>query len=54
MSCSYWTDNGACYYYYTGNYSNYEDALVAVKNYADQEGIPLCYLQVRLTYCTYI
>ena len=23
---------------------------MAVKNYADQEGIPLCYLQVRLTY----
>lgn len=50
LVCSYWTDNGACYYYYTGNYSNYEEALVAVKTYADKQGIPLRYLQARPTY----
>ena len=42
----YWADNGACYYYYTGDYANYEDAMVAVKEYADKEGIPFKYLQV--------
>jgi len=42
----YWTDNGACYYYNTANYSNYEDALVAVKKRADEQGIPFRYLQI--------
>lgn len=42
----YWTDNGACYYYYTGDYANYEDALVAVKEDADRQGIPFRYLQL--------
>ena len=42
----YWTDNGACYYYTTDKFSNYEEALVAVKQQADKEGIPYRYLQV--------
>ena len=42
----YWTDNGACYYYNTGNYSNYEEALTAVKKTADEDGIPFRYLQI--------
>ena len=45
-SSSYWTDNGACYYYYTGHYDNYEEALIGVKTYADEQGIPFRYLQV--------
>ena len=44
--CRYWTDNGACYYYTTDKFSNYEEALVAVKEQADKEGIPYRYLQV--------
>ena len=43
---SYWTDNGACYYYYTGHYDNYEEALIGVKTYADEQDIPIRYLQV--------
>ena len=44
---SYWTDNGACYYYTTGSkYTNYEDLLVAVKKDADDNGIPFRYVQV--------
>ena len=42
----YYTDNGACYYYYTGEYDNYEDALVAVKENAVKNGIPYQYLQL--------
>ena len=43
----YWTDNGACYYYYTGkNYTNYEDVLVAVKEDADKNMIPYRYVQL--------
>lgn len=46
--CSYWTDNGACYYYTTGNkYANYEDLLVAVKKDADENGLPFRYVQVN-------
>ena len=46
--CSYWTDNGACYYYSTGNkYENYEDLLVAVKEDADENGLPFRYVQVN-------
>ena len=45
--CSYWTDNGACYYGMTGsNYTNYEDLLVAVKEDADKSGLPFRYIQV--------
>ena len=43
---SYWTDNGACYYYDTGNYSNYEEILDAVIADADRAKIPFRYLQV--------
>ena len=47
ISChSYWTDNGACYYYTTVNFSNYEEALIAVKEQADKDGIPYRYVQV--------
>ncbi len=43
----YWTDNGACYYYYPGKgYSNYEDLLVAVKNTSDKANIPYRYVQL--------
>ena len=42
----YYTDNGACYYYYTGDYANYEEALIAVKKDADNKGIPYRYLQI--------
>ena len=46
---SYWTDNGACYYYDTGNYSNYEEVLDAVMADADRANIPFKYLQVHKT-----
>eukprot|EP00054_Salpingoeca_dolichothecata_P012674 m.70327 g.70327 ORF g.70327 m.70327 type:complete len:763 (+) comp20068_c0_seq1:336-2624(+) len=36
----YSTDNGAFYYYDNMPYPNYEDALIAVKNYSDSVGIP--------------
>ena len=42
----YYTDNGACYYYYTGEYDNYEEALIAVKENAVKNGIPYQYLQL--------
>jgi hypothetical protein len=42
----YWTDNGACYYYDTGNYSNYEEILDAVIADADRANIPFRYLQI--------
>ena len=42
----YWTDNGACYYYNTGPYLNYEQALIAVKEDADEQDIPYRYLQL--------
>lgn len=42
----YYTDNGACYYYYTGDYSNYEEAMIAVKKDADDNNIPFRYLQI--------
>ena len=45
--CSYWTDNRACYFNTTGSkYTNYEDLLVAVKEDADNNGIPYCYVWV--------
>ena len=43
---SYWTDNGACYYYYTGKYGDYEKVLVAVKEDADSKGLPFRYMQL--------
>ena len=46
VECSYWTDNGACYYYNDGGYANYEELLVAVKEDADKQEIPYRYLQV--------
>ena len=39
----YWTDNGAYYYYKTEKGMNYEDTLVAVKNYFEKEDIPIRY-----------
>ncbi|XP_062503496.1 uncharacterized protein LOC134180364 [Corticium candelabrum] len=41
----YWTDNGACYYY-DSDKDNYENTLIAVKNYADDVGLPFRYLQI--------
>ena len=55
FTCSYWTDNRACYYYTTANFSNYEEVIVAVKVQADKDGIPYRYVQVTfLTYNTYV
>ena len=42
----YYTDNGACYYYNVGDYSNYEEALIAVKEDADKNDLPFRYLQI--------
>ena len=42
----YYTDNGACYYYHTGEYDNYEDALIAVKENGLKSGIPHRYVQL--------
>ena len=42
----YYTDNGACYYYATDKFANYEEALIAVKKEADAEGIPYRYVQL--------
>lgn len=42
----YYTDNGACYYYYNGEYKNYEEALIDVKKKAVESGIPYRYLQL--------
>ena len=48
-SLRYWTDNGACYYYNTGNYSNYEEMLDGVITDAENFGIPYRYFQVKST-----
>ena len=48
-SVRYWTDNGACYYYNTGNYSNYEEMLDGVITDAKNFGIPYRYFQVKFT-----
>ena len=40
----YSTDNGAYYYYNTGEYADYLAALVAVKAYADGAGLPYAYV----------
>ena len=42
----FWTDNGACYYYNTGKYDNYEDAIFAVKMESLDNNIPYRYLQL--------
>jgi hypothetical protein len=42
----YWTDNGSYYYYRTEPGMNYEDTLLAVKQYADGAGIPYGYFQI--------
>ena len=47
---SYWMDNGACYYYTTANFSNYEEVIIAVKKQADKDGIPYRYVQVTILY----
>ncbi len=39
----FWTDNGAYYYYKTEKGMNYEDTLVAVRKYFEQEDIPIKY-----------
>ena len=45
-SFGYWTDNGADYYYNYDRDKGYADTLLAVSKRYDQEGIPLCYLQL--------
>ena len=52
--CRYWTDNGACYYYDTGNYSNYEEVLDAVYADAQHTNIPFRYLQVHIWSAIYM
>ena len=42
----YWTDNGAAYYYRTHEDLNEEDTLFAVKQYAQDNGIPYGYFQL--------
>ena len=42
----YYTDNGACYYYNTGEFSNYEEVVLAVKQKAFESNIPYRYLQL--------
>jgi hypothetical protein len=42
----YWTDNGAAYYYRTHEELNEEDTLFAVKQYAQDHGIPYGYFQL--------
>jgi hypothetical protein len=39
----YWTDNGAFYYYKTKKGMNYEETLVAIKDYFDKHQIPIKY-----------
>jgi len=44
--CSYlgfWTDNGAFYYYKTERGLNYEDTMVAIREYFEKHDIPICY-----------
>jgi hypothetical protein len=43
---SYWTDNGAPYYYRMADSMNYEQTLIAVKNDFDRAGIALGSLQL--------
>ena len=43
---SYWTDNGACYYYYQGNYSDYEALLLDVQEDAENLELPFQYVQL--------
>ncbi|MHA1336038.1 MAG: hypothetical protein ACTSPW_09825 [Promethearchaeota archaeon] len=38
---SYWTDNGAYYYYNTEKNMTYEDTMVEVKDYFEKKGIPI-------------
>ncbi len=42
----YWTDNGACYYHYTGDYSNYQQVILAVYDEAMKQSIPFQYVQL--------
>ena len=42
----YWTDNGACYYHYTGDYANYEEVILAVYEDAKKQGLPFQYVQL--------
>ncbi len=39
----YWTDNGGYYYYKTEKGMNYEDTMIAVKEYFDKKSIPIKY-----------
>ncbi|MFW9971480.1 MAG: hypothetical protein ACFFDF_14895 [Candidatus Odinarchaeota archaeon] len=39
----YWTNNGSYYYYKTEKGMNYEDTLLAIKDYFNQNNIPIVY-----------
>jgi hypothetical protein len=43
---SYYTDNGAVYYYNTKPYADYQEALLDVKQYAEQNRIPFQSIQL--------
>lgn len=42
----YSTDNGAYYYYYTDQFTNYEEVIKAVKKYSVEVGLPYRYMQL--------
>ncbi|MHA1784505.1 MAG: hypothetical protein ACTSVE_04865 [Candidatus Helarchaeota archaeon] len=42
----YWTDNGAYYYYRTEKGLNYEETILKLNEYFDQEQIPIKYIQL--------
>ncbi|WP_394832441.1 hypothetical protein LVJ94_38625 [Pendulispora rubella] len=42
----YWTDNGATYYYNYDAAKGYQGTLLDVRNYFEQQGIPLAYMQL--------
>jgi len=39
----FWTDNGAYYYYKTEKGMNYEDTIIAIKDYFEENNIPIGY-----------
>jgi hypothetical protein len=39
----YWTDNGGYYYYKTEKGMNYEDTMLAIKEYFNEHNIPIGY-----------
>jgi len=42
----YWTDNGAFYYYLTVPNTTYEETMFLIKQYYEQQGLPIRYFQL--------